>query len=324
MTHTTNYNLNKFESSDAVESAVSAFNDNMDIIDSALGGYGLNKLESSDTVENAVSVFNANMDTIDSAMGSGGTILPKTITANGTYNASADSADGYSPVTVNVPQPVITTNVAAADLAHYTSGQTDLGGGCTITNSSGITGVSTKTVDGVEYTGLDMSGSATFQTKPSLPDRYMTVEFNVIITGTTSGDMRIVSTGGMYFEFTVYARQSNTNLMFCTNQGTIIDHEHLNALDPYNYEDTSLPLANLIDTVLKIKYTYSPSDDRVILYVNNVAKVSWSVTRFNNIVNSYGLNVGANGAAMPAMLVVKAECSGEALSWNGHTYVRSD
>lgn len=35
----------------------------------------------------------------------GGTIVPKTITENGTYNASADSADGYSPVTVNVPQP---------------------------------------------------------------------------------------------------------------------------------------------------------------------------------------------------------------------------
>lgn len=32
----------------------------------------------------------------------GGTIVPKTITANGTYNASADNADGYDPVVVNV------------------------------------------------------------------------------------------------------------------------------------------------------------------------------------------------------------------------------
>lgn len=31
------------------------------------------------------------------------TIVSKSITANGTYNASADSADGYNPVTVNVP-----------------------------------------------------------------------------------------------------------------------------------------------------------------------------------------------------------------------------
>lgn len=33
----------------------------------------------------------------------GGTIVPKTINANGVYNAAADNADGYSPVTVNVP-----------------------------------------------------------------------------------------------------------------------------------------------------------------------------------------------------------------------------
>lgn len=33
----------------------------------------------------------------------GGTIVPKTINANGVYDAAADNADGYSPVTVNVP-----------------------------------------------------------------------------------------------------------------------------------------------------------------------------------------------------------------------------
>lgn len=31
------------------------------------------------------------------------TIIPKSVTANGTYNASSDNADGYSSVTVNVP-----------------------------------------------------------------------------------------------------------------------------------------------------------------------------------------------------------------------------
>lgn len=34
--------------------------------------------------------------------GGGSDIVAKTITANGTYNASSDNADGYSPVTVNV------------------------------------------------------------------------------------------------------------------------------------------------------------------------------------------------------------------------------
>lgn len=35
--------------------------------------------------------------------GGGGTLITKNITANGTYNAQDDNADGYSSVTVNVP-----------------------------------------------------------------------------------------------------------------------------------------------------------------------------------------------------------------------------
>ena len=37
--------------------------------------------------------------------GGSATLITKTITENGTYNASSDSADGYSSVTVNVPTP---------------------------------------------------------------------------------------------------------------------------------------------------------------------------------------------------------------------------
>ena len=36
----------------------------------------------------------------------GGTLIEKTITANGIYNASDDGADGYSQVTVDVSQPI--------------------------------------------------------------------------------------------------------------------------------------------------------------------------------------------------------------------------
>lgn len=48
------------------------------------------------------------VDKITSEGGGGGgsaTLITKTITENGTYNASSDSADGYSSVTVNVPTP---------------------------------------------------------------------------------------------------------------------------------------------------------------------------------------------------------------------------
>ena len=41
---------------------------------------------------------------VEKATGGGGaTLIEKTITANGTYTATDDSADGYSKVTVNVP-----------------------------------------------------------------------------------------------------------------------------------------------------------------------------------------------------------------------------
>lgn len=41
--------------------------------------------------------------------GGGGTIISKTITANGTYNASSDNADGYNPVIVSVSGSVTVT-----------------------------------------------------------------------------------------------------------------------------------------------------------------------------------------------------------------------
>lgn len=44
------------------------------------------------------------MPTRIDALPTGGTLIPKTITENGVYNASSDNADGYSSVEVNVPE----------------------------------------------------------------------------------------------------------------------------------------------------------------------------------------------------------------------------
>ena len=56
------------------------------------------------------------LNNLDYPIGAAKTISSKTITENGTYNASADDCDGYNPVTVNVPQPsgniAITENTA--------------------------------------------------------------------------------------------------------------------------------------------------------------------------------------------------------------------
>ena len=51
---------------------------------------------------------------INGGGGGSATLVEKSINANGTYNASGDSADGYSKVTVNVPDPEDYTLAIAA------------------------------------------------------------------------------------------------------------------------------------------------------------------------------------------------------------------
>lgn len=64
--------------------------------------------------------------------GGGGTIVSKSITENGTYNASSDNADGYSPVTVSVPNAFTISDVSntSGTTAQITAG-TGGGGGAT-------------------------------------------------------------------------------------------------------------------------------------------------------------------------------------------------
>ena len=72
--------------------------------------------------------------------GSSATLITKTITENGTYNASSDNADGYSIVTVNVPSSgtsswtkvaetsyqVSTTSTTAATVDTWATGHSEL------------------------------------------------------------------------------------------------------------------------------------------------------------------------------------------------------
>lgn len=55
--------------------------------------------------------------------GGGSTLIAKSITANGTYNATDDSADGYSQVTVNVPTGGLTFETGTYEPSADTPGE---------------------------------------------------------------------------------------------------------------------------------------------------------------------------------------------------------
>lgn len=92
--------------------------------------------------ETGILVFGADLQvgtTVSVKVEKHATLVTKTITANGTYNASDDSADGYSQVTVNVSAVV---NNQAKTITPTKSEQT-------VTPDSGYSGLSSVTVDAI-------------------------------------------------------------------------------------------------------------------------------------------------------------------------------
>lgn len=81
----------------------------------------------------------------------GTTLVPKTISQNGTYNPSSDSADGYSSVTVNVPSG--TPTIQSLSVTPSTSQQTF--------NASGVDGYKPVTVNAIPSQYIVPSGSQT-------------------------------------------------------------------------------------------------------------------------------------------------------------------
>lgn len=59
--------------------------------------------------------------TLASGYGGGATLITKTITENGTYSATDDSADGYSSVTVNVPSSAASSWTKVAETSYQVS-----------------------------------------------------------------------------------------------------------------------------------------------------------------------------------------------------------
>lgn len=262
------------------------------------------------------------LDGISPGGGGGSTLIERTITENDVYFATDDDADGYSKVIVNVPQPTIVTATAAADLTGYEAGDTDLGNDWQIALGGGTAAVDSVTVGGVTYDGLAISGATTIASNRTLDGDFQALEIELVTTALGSGDVRVVSTGGAYYEATIWYNGGDDYLKICTSRATIIDTANVIDLGYGNAHDLSLPKTGLLNAPLRVKYVSDGTN--ITMHINDTPKARWDAVFINNILRTYGIHIGANGAAGADMLAVKAEYSGETLSWNGHTYRRSD
>ena len=102
-------------------------------------------------------------------------IVSKSITANGTYNASSDNADGYNPVTVNVPESTIVSKSITANGTYNAS-------------SDNADGYNPVTVNVPESTIVSKSITAngTYNASSDSADGYNPVTVNVPTGGTTT------------------------------------------------------------------------------------------------------------------------------------------
>lgn len=249
-------------------------------------------------------------------------IVSKTITENGTYNASSDSAAGYDPVTVNVPQPTITTTTAAADLTGYEAGDTDLGNDWEIVlGATGTAAVGSETVSGVTYEGLEIGGSTTIAKAGGLTGGYQVLEIEIIETSLTYdssyGTVRVITTGGTGYEGSLYISSSSDYLHLITTAAswkasTLVD------IDSTNAYDTAVTKTDIMDKVLNVKYVCS--NEEVTLYINDVPKLMWDAFDFSAALRAYGIHVGASGIGENGMLITKAEYRGASLSYDGRTW----
>jgi hypothetical protein len=235
-------------------------------------------------------------------------LIEKTITENGTYNASDDSADGYSRVTINVNPTFIEL---PANLMSYEPGVTDLDYGFAVMNSSGTIESGTYTIDGVEYSGLRLAGASTIATPDNMSVGILRAK--VIVTDFSIGnDQRIFSPkrGNNYnFRLTVWTSSSDNRLHYNIGGCEILD-DSLVPVNPGYYTDYADPNITK-DLILNKELIIEIRNDNTgyrTLYVNEVAKArKWtegsSTTSNDGIWNSFTL--GGNGTTGNDMLITE-------------------
>lgn len=168
------------------------------------------------------------------ASSSASTLVSKNITANGTYNASSDGADGYSSVTVNVPTPTPSLQTKSKTYTPTESQQTE-----TITADSNYDGLSqvNVTVNAVSstYVGTGVTRQAAKTVTPTKSSQ------TAVASGVyTTGAITVAAIPAQYItttDATATAAQINSGATAYVNgvkvTGTqVIQHYYTGSSDP--------------------------------------------------------------------------------------------
>lgn len=124
-------------------------------------------------------------DAIESISGGGSSLGTKSITANGTYNASSDSLDGYSQVTVNVPQGVTPTGTKQISITENGTTTEDV---TNYANAEITVNVSGGSSDPVKYTRYTLTQDTTLSQLLSTIQYQVKYPFGIIFIRTSGTD----------------------------------------------------------------------------------------------------------------------------------------
>lgn len=125
---------------------------------------------------------------------SGATLITKTITTNGTYDADDDSADGFSSVTVNVPSANLTTKTVTTNGTYNASGD----------NADGYSSVTVNVSSSANLTTKTITTNGTYRASTDNVDGYSEITVNVSGGGSVPATQHVV-----HLEFT---DETNTNV----------------------------------------------------------------------------------------------------------------
>lgn len=226
---------------------------------------------------------------IDGGGGGGEAVLiNKDITANGTYNASSDSADGYKKVVVNVPNPstgtIQITQNGTVNVTNYASADVNVSGQSTynFTGASGKAwgGMAKALVDGTYVSGTVTYTTAFANTYQEILDTGLQT-----INGFCCWLQNMITTGGAgtssYIIFTV--EQDNTlNYLAFPYPGNTTNKQ-LGGLISFGYvQETQIDQAGMTGAVRlnggKIEYKgrYNQNSSYQILPINKTIEwIAW-------------------------------------------------